>query len=348
MDQLALLRCVREVAAIANPDDPAATTQRAFDAARERGPNHAGLPPARRITERIGLPWVEVLAVAHEPEARHAQLVGVKTRAPSSADWLTAEHVAVALQLVAARIGADSLTTGEYRVEQAKLIAEDHTRWLHGRWLLLPDDEQVITVAGSWEAALLLAGLTTKGRGLRSRQPRPRAAKVVLTRVEVIERFYDHYGKRPSRPELEAFARGNNLPMRAERDRKWSAIVAEWERLRSERGLPPPRVAPRPPGRPTPKSQRTRTAHYSEDVGAARPGEQHIMGKWTREKCAAAAARYLAQLPNGARSTERGYADWAASEPGGTAPAMSTIQEHGGWEWVRREAQRCEAGLRPD
>jgi hypothetical protein len=53
----------------------------------------------------------------------------------------------------------------------------------------------------------------------------------------------------------------------------------------------------------------------------------------------AAVARYLSQLRRGERSTERGYADWAAAQPRGDAPAVATIQAFGGWEAVRREAQ---------
>src|SRR5579872_5560287 len=184
MDALAVLHSVREVAALASPDEPTTATQRAFDSVRDRNPEYAALPAARRITEQLRLPWREVLAVAHEPQARQAQLVGVKTRAPSAADWLTGEHVATALQLVAARLGADSLTAREYRVERAQLLEADRARWLHGRWLLLPDDEQVIAVAGSWDAALSDAGLKTTGeRGTRL----PRAS----TLVDILERFHD-------------------------------------------------------------------------------------------------------------------------------------------------------------
>jgi hypothetical protein len=53
---------------------------------------------------------------------------------------------------------------------------------------------------------------------------------------------------------------------------------------------------------------------YSANVGAAHAGERR-RAKWTRADCAAAVARYLAQLPNGERSTERGYADWTATQP---------------------------------
>ncbi len=324
---------MREVAALAHPAEPTAATQRGFDVARERSADHATLPTARRITEQLRLPWRDVLTVAHAPEAAQNKLLGVGARG-AAVDWLTRGGVRSALRVAALRRGVGSLTLAEYRAEREAMLAADRARWLHGGALRVPTDEQVIAVAGSWEAALLLAGLS-------SGSPRPRTAQqVALTRGDVIERFHEHYGRRPSRPELEAFARGNGLPMRAERGRKWSAIVAEWEHQRRERGLPPPRVEPRPPGRPTPKRARTRTDHYARDVGAARPGEHRAKGKWTRANCAAAVTRYLVQLRAGERSTQRGYTDWAATQPRGSAPTMSTIQEHGGWEAVRREASR--------
>ncbi|GEM_PF-2881536 len=81
-----------------------------------------------------------------------------------------------------------------------------------------------------------------------------------------------------------------------------------------------------------------RAPDYSANVGAGRTGERR-RAKWTRANCAAAVARYLDQLPTGERSTERGYADWAATQPRGAASAMSTILALGGWEAARREAQ---------
>lgn len=135
------------------------------------------------------------------------------------------------------------------------------------------------------------------------------------------------------------------------RKQPFGVAVAEWVASRRDRGLPVPRVVTRVGGRGH------KAPDYSADVGAARAGERRL-AKWTRADCAAAVARYLAQLPNGERSTERGYADWAATQPTGTAPAMSTIISLGGWEAARREAQERltsaaalltrSAGLRPD
>jgi hypothetical protein len=326
MEPLVLLRGVREIAALASPAKPVAATQRAFDAARERVPCYASLPAARQIAEELELSWPEVLAFAHEPEARQNQLLAVKSRERAQ-DWLSAEHVAAVLQLVAGRLGADSLTTGRYRAERAALLAADRARWLHGRWLLIPDDEQIIGSAGSWDAALLLAGLKTPRR--RSVTVRRPGAPTV---VDLLERFHEEHGFQPSARQLRSFARGNDVPYPSERAQRFGAAVAEWVSSRHARGLPEPRVVKRVGGRGK------RAPDYSRDVGAARPGEQR-REKWTRASCAAAVACYLAQLRRGERSTERGYADWAAAQPRGAAPAIATIQSFDGWESVRREAQ---------
>jgi hypothetical protein len=312
--------------ALAKPAAPEALSQRAFDAARERSCAHADLPAARRITERLGLSWREVLAVAHENETRQNQLLAVKARS-SPADWITVEHVVASLQLVAGRIGAESVTTGEYRAERARLLGADHARPRNDRWLLLPDDEQVIACVGSWDDALKLAGLAaTRDR----RTSRGRAGAPTL--VDLLERFHDEHGFQPSARGLRAFARGNGVPYPSERAQRFGAAVAEWVASRNVRGLPEPRVVQRAGGRGK------RAPDYSGNVGAARPGERR-RAKWTRSSCAAAVAVYLAQLRRGERSTERGYADWLAAQPRGTAPAVATIQEFGGWEEVRREAQ---------
>jgi hypothetical protein len=324
-EPLTLLRGAREVAALASPGEPLSATQRAFDAARAGSPAHTGLPRARQITEYLGLTWREALVVAHEPEARQNQLLAVKARG-SRADWITTEHVVAILRLAARRLGADSLTTGEYRAARATLLAAERYRPRNDRWLLLPDDEQIIACAGSWDTALVLAGLaaTRDRRASRDHSGAP-------TLVDLMERFHDEHGFQPSARDLRAFARGNGVPYPSERAQRFGAAVAEWVASRSARGLPEPRVVQRVGGRGK------RAPDYSGNVGAARPGERR-REKWTRTGCAAAVARYLTQLRRGERSTQRGYADWAAAQPRGAAPAVATIQEFGGWEAVRRDA----------
>jgi hypothetical protein len=326
VEALLLLRGVREVAALANAAEPVAATQRAFDAARQRSDRFGVLPAARQIAEELELSWREVLAVAHENEARQNQLLAVKSRVPAQ-NWLSEEHAVAVLQLVARRLGGESLTTGRYRVERARLLAGDRARWMYGGSLLLPDDEQIMAFAGSWDAALRVAGLKAPGgRTLTRGQPSAPAL------VDLLERFHREHGFQPSARELRSFARGNGVPYPSERAQGFGTAVADWRSSRRAHGLPEPRVIKRVGGRGK------RAPDYSQDVGAARPGEQRRR-KWTRASCAATVACYLAQLGRGERSTERGYADWAAEQPRGAAPAIATIQSFGGWEAVRREAQ---------
>ncbi len=328
MEPLLILRSVREVSFLAKPMEPQRVSQRAFDAAAEAARSGTGqsadLPRARQITEQLGLSWRDVLAVAHEPEARQNQLLALRARG-SRADWVTAEHVVAVLQLVARRLGAESLTTGEYRAERARLLATERYRPRNDRWLLLPDDEQVIACAGSWDAALGLAGLAA------TRDRAPRGQPGAPTLVDLLERFHSEHGFQPSARDLRAFARGNGVPYPSERAQRFGAAVEEWVASRSARGLPEPRVVQHAGGRGK------RAPDYSGNVRAARPGERR-REKWTRASCAAAVAHYLAQLGRGERSTQRGYADWAATQPRGAAPAVATMQALGGWEAVRRDA----------
>jgi hypothetical protein len=322
VEPLLLLRGVREVAAQANPDKPLSVSQSAFDAARERSPEHATLPRPKRITEQLRLQWREVLALAHAPETEQNKLLGVRTRA-ARVDWLTWDDARSALRVVALRRGVDSLTLAEYRMERNAILAADRARWLHGGALRLPTDEQIIALAGSWDAALRLAGLKTASESRSIRQQGPSRL------ADLLERFHDYYSVQPSVRNLRAFALGNGIPYPMHKQ-PFGVAVAEWVASRRARGLPEPRVVTRVGGRGH------KAPDYSVDVGAARVGERRL-AKWTRADCAAAVARYLAQLPNGARSTERGYSDWAATQPQGTAPAMSTILALGGWEAMRRD-----------
>ena len=198
MDSLKLLQCVREIAAIASPAEPEAVTQRAFDAARERSTAHAALPAARQIMEKLGLTWAEVLAVAHAPAEEQAKLLALKDKAPSSTDWLSEKHLAAVLQIAAGRLGADTVSTNEYRVEREKVLAADRARWMHGRQLLLPTAEQITRAAGSWDEALRIAGLREQRKpgATRKKTNAPPLA-------DLMERFYDVHGVEPTARALE-------------------------------------------------------------------------------------------------------------------------------------------------
>jgi hypothetical protein len=240
--------------------------------------------------------------------------------------WLTVERVRFALRLVAGRRGAVTLTMGAYDAERDALLAQDCRDWLHGRRLRLPDAEAIRVAARGWDAALRLAGLEAGAR------PPREVRQVILSRLDVMDRFHDHYGEQPTKHALEAFARGNSIPMSDENKRPWSETVAEWRQRRRERGLPEPRPASRKGGRGV------KAPDYSANVSAAREGEQSHRGKWSNEEaCVAWVARYLASLPARERSTQDGYRRWASQHPG--APSPSRFAQHGGWEAIRRAAQ---------
>ncbi len=324
-----LLRGVREVAALADPNDPEAVTQRAFDAKRKRRAAHAALPPARRITERLGLGWEEVLAIAHKPEEEQNKLLAMRDKAPSSADWLSEKHVAAMLQLVAGRLGTNTVSTNEYRVEREKVLAEDRTRWLHGRNLLLPTAEQIAHAADSWEEALRFAGLREQRKPGATRK-KTNAPPL----VDLMERFYEANKVKPTPRRLEEFARISNIPYPGKKaGNVFKKAKEQWIERRRVDGLPDPNSPPRSRGRHT-----TSRPLPSIKKGARLPKERRT-DRWDHDSCLTAVARYIAQLPPGkrARSSSRGYRAWAAEQE--HAPVMTTIRYHcKSWEAARRAA----------
>lgn len=77
---------------------------------------------------------------------------------------------------------------------------------------------------------------------------------------------------------------------------------------------------------------------YSQDVGAALPGERRGRKAWDDvDELANWVARDLAELPRGQRPTKRRYDEWAATTDG--APWASKFDRHGGWSTVLARAQ---------
>jgi hypothetical protein len=329
-EPLTLLQGVREVSTLASPAKPQAVSERTFDRARAGSADHADLPAARQIASEIGLPWPGVLAVAHAPENEQNKLLALKTKEHPPVGWLTDARIKYALRLVAGRLGVDTLTKGEYDAERVALLNADARDWLHGRRLRLPSANAILLAASSWDAAVVRAGLKAFVRSHTIHQ-------VILSPVEVMDRFYQHYGEQPSRKALRAFARGNKLPMSGEGNRPFAEIVTEWRQQRHERGLPEPRVIKYRLG---PGIKRP---DYSADVGAAKPSEHLYRGKWSDEDvCVEWVVNYLASLPAGAKSTAATYEAWRKQNPG--APSADRFSQHGGWDALRRKAQERVSG----
>lgn len=318
-EPLALLEAVRDVAERADVDEPRHVSTRAWDRVRPLSERFSDAPPARRIAERLGVPWAKVVELAFMPSRAQATGLGHALN-EREGNWLTAEHTDFVLQLVARRLGVRTLTPQQYAGESAQMLAADRGR-RHGGQLRFPNEFQIEAVAGTWDRALAHADLAPRqGPGGQRARSRPVGIVDVL----------DHYGVEPSFRQLEAFARGNGIPFpRKERGRPWSSYVDEWKAERRARGMPVPRAAPLR-GRAAPD--------FSRDVGAARPGERRGRKRWDdRDEVVDWMARYLAQLGRRERSSQRGYDRWVATQEG--APWSSVLDAFGGFDTVRRSAR---------
>ena len=317
---LMLLRGVREVASIADAENPVQVSQRRWDTARAHSKRFAGLPLAKDIARRLRLPWGDVLRLSHADPETHAHRLG-RAQTRSKQDWLTDEHIAYVLRMIAARLDAWTLTPGQYRAERSRMLAVDQTRWLHGRRMRLPTDDQLRLAANGWDRALALACLASRP-GLGDQEQGRRA----LSTVEVLERCYEAHGTEPSALELRRFARANGIPWNPDKDRTWLQSVAVWKDQRRAHGLPVPDGPPPRHARPD----------YSQPISAALPGEQR-RNDWSKiNDCLPFVVAYLAQLRAGERSSKLGYADWASTQP--DAPSYSAFDQHGGWSRVRELA----------
>jgi hypothetical protein len=318
MEQLILLQGVREVSERADPSAPMEIPQRVFDEARAAS-TFPDLPAARNIVRTLGVPWGDVLRLAHEPEAVRTQRLSVKQKGAEQ-DWLDEEYVIFALRLIARRLETSSLSLGQYRSEREQMLAADRAHYLHGGQLILPSEAQVIAHAGSWPKALRLAGL-------EDAKSVPLGAVMVPTLVELMERFFEHYGTQPTRRALEAFTSGNGIPQPRSNKQSFRAGLEDWRAKRAEQGLPA--APPAPPKHKHPD--------YARDLGAARPGERRRHKRRTTEECVAWIRAYLEELPSGARSTQRSYLDWARGRDG--APNLHSLRLRGGFAHVRSLAQ---------
>jgi hypothetical protein len=239
-----LLRGVREVAALVNPDEPEAVTQRAFDAARANSAPHASLPRARQVTERLNLPWAEVLELAQLPVQTQQRRLGKKD-GEEEQDWVSAEHVGAVLGIVAARLGVSTLTQVQYTSERERMLAENKRR---KPALLLPTEAQIrfamrreihgdphraTPTKGTWDRALELAGLEINQKPPRKVVAGPgynkwaNPGECVAVLVEYVEQLPP--GQRANARHYRVWARGQaRAPheMTLRRHGGWSKLLA--------------------------------------------------------------------------------------------------------------------------
>jgi hypothetical protein len=251
-----------------------------------------------------------VLAIAQEPPNAHAQRLSRKHG--EQQDWLTRENLSSLLRVVAYKLGTESVTPNHYRRVREELLAEDRKRWLHGRKLLLPTEDQIRVAAGEWDQALELADLPTRSSHKNYGVPVE----------ELLDRCYEIYRTQPTEAELRRFARANGIPYKTRRGRTWGQCISSWKDQRRRRGEDVPDGLP-------PLRQRP---DYGRRVGAARPGERRLRDWSHIEDCVEIVLVYLHELGS-SRSSKRGYQAWAAARA--DAPAYSAFDQHGGWGRIR-------------
>ena len=102
-------------------------------------PRTPTFPRARQVTERLDLPWSQVLELAQLPVHTQQRRLSKKD-GEDEQDWASAEHVAAVLGIVAARLGVTTLTQVQYSAERERIRAENKRR---RPVLLLPTTEQI-------------------------------------------------------------------------------------------------------------------------------------------------------------------------------------------------------------
>jgi hypothetical protein len=346
VEDLQLLQLVRVVAALADPDDPQSVSQRVWDAARVQLADEAGPTSARSIARSLRRPWPEVVELAHLSKPKQNKRLGQKGAARAQ-EWLTIEHVAYVLKLVARRSNKGTITTARYEVERKKMIEANWRYYMHGRRLRMPTAAQIrtftqreiygaigpgVSKAGTWERALEFAGLgSATGIGSsavdhrpssRGRRDLPAPRELPLPLLDLLDRYYAAHGVEPTPTRLWGFAKENELPYSMTSSKKaWSAVIAVWRRRRSAARLP----APAPPEPTTPGENAL--AHFR----ASKKPQKTKTTAWSDpEKCLHAIIAYVEALSAGERATSIGYSAWA-SQHCGQAPSLYALKKHGGW-----------------
>jgi hypothetical protein len=249
-----LLAIVAAVATHACPEEPLKLTQAGFNAAREEA-GYRTVKRADHIVEQIGSPWPEILRLALE-DNDSTQTLGARRRHHHTSP-LTPAKISHALRRIAELLDSDNLSEHAYGIERDRLVEEDADRWLHGGTLadLLPTAAAIVGAVGSWEQAIIIAGL-----------PPQRSEKLPVYPLEsALNDFIINYGFAPTSRMLHDYqaARGMACPDRPKHN--YGGSYEAWLRgqlaqgenddiavLKDRRGAPKDweqiNVLPAPPG----------------------------------------------------------------------------------------------------
>jgi hypothetical protein len=253
-----LLVLVGRILLVANPAAPGSVTTRAFDAARATA-GFPDCPTARTLCyERLDMTWPELKAIALDPKRSISATAGRRYSYDKTDMQLTLPRAVFALRLVAMQLKRRTLAETEYVTAHHALMRRDRRAYRHGGMLQLPTNDQIVRIAGSWEAALAAAGLDPPGRSDRP----------CLSVEEVLDLHLARYGFRPSAKNLQRFVNAEGLRVNGYFNRGFPARVIAWRNSCEQRGLP---ITPSPKG----------VSHF--DYGPPAPWEQSARSKrgWT-------------------------------------------------------------------
>lgn len=319
-DLRSLIEVVAAVARTADPARPQTVSQRAYDAARVKS-GYPQAPPAQRTAARFNLPWRELLALALDEKKGHDWAIG-KRYGEEERPELTEEAVRAALRTIALRLDQRTLTPADYSGEREKMRAKARLSWRYDRDPRLPSEGQIVWVAGSWDAALAIAGLEL-------RPPDPGGAKG-LSRAEVLDLALDATGCLLTSHELNTFAAANGLSLE-----KWKKGTTSWadeltalREMRAEWGKWTPAAPP-------PKEHRPDYSIPSSWLGRD-AGPRRRKQRWTRDECVVAIRQVMAENP-GRSLTLHAYQRAASGRL--ELPAVLAIQRWAPWSEMVAEAR---------
>lgn len=303
-DSKGLLVAVRDVALAADADEPDKVSQRKWDAHRGAG-GHSDAPSARQICTRLKLAWSEVLRFAFDPDRSLEQtLVGVSKAKERK---LTKRETHFALNRVALELNVRTFSKGEYTTAAEKLITVDRRRMGAQSILgeLLPTADQIEHAAGSWDDALISAGLDAYD------QP---TSKGAMPFADAIDLFIDVVDAIPTRNHI--YATAAKYGFSVERASKYTAgFVAAHLAARAKAGLH------------MPTRSLTRDELDALELDATRFAgltKPQPYKTWTWEKAVRALGEYITSLPANKNPSQH---DYGARRKGRAWPSVHTIQD---------------------
>jgi hypothetical protein len=305
-----LVSVVALVTQSAEPKAPEKVSQRAYDAARKAA-GYGDAPTAKQTAARLKLPWKEVLALALDPARSVDSVLGAR-EGEDDKPWLTSKDVCAALRIVARRLGKKTLKPVEYRLERKRMLDAARHSYRHLSELYLPTEGQIERTAGSWDEALVIAGLAPRSRA---------TAGTGVPIVAVMELFLETFGYLPGVAQLEGFARAQGIPL-AKRRQPYADYIAELTKERAEWG----KWTPKKPPRGMKPCLTTPAPGVASLLSDATGGKRKK--RWTQEECVAALAQLLSEWPTDKRLTEDAYQE--VSRERADLPSLSSLQRQGG------------------